>query len=99
MPVVVTGLGGLQKAFDQVPHQWLYDLLEIIKAPKAIAKCLRCIVPMWKTTFSVGKGKKEKTFEMRLKREVFQGNSLSPVILSSNLPNITHAAADKGLLM
>jgi len=79
-----------QKAFDRVPHQWIDALLRSIKAPKIIKKCLRRIIPMWATTFSVGKGEKEVQFELQLKRGIFQGDSLSPLLFCLAISPISH---------
>ena len=73
-----------------MPHQWIDALLRSIKAPKIIKKCLQRIIPMWATTFSVGKGEKEVQFELQLKRGIFQGDSLSPLLFCLAISPISH---------
>ena len=69
-----------QKAFDRVPHQWLHDMLKAIRAPKAICHLLKHVIPMWTTTFTVNAGEDKLCFEIELKRGIFQGDSLSPLL-------------------
>jgi len=46
------------------------------------------IIPMWSTTFSVGK--RAQMFDIKYKRGIFQGDSLSPLLFCLALSPISH---------
>ena len=79
-----------QKAFDRVPHQWILDMLTAIKTPRRIVRCLAHIIPMWSTTFSVGRRERAQMFDIQYKRGIFQGDSLSPLLFCLALSPISH---------
>jgi len=68
------------KAYDRVPHQWIKLVLKSIRAPRMVTRTIRSLIPLWKTTFELGKGEDQVTFEVKLKRGLFQGDSLSPLL-------------------
>lgn len=68
-----------QKAYDRVPHQWVMDLVKIIRAPKMVSNTIKHIVPMWASTFMINK-ERQRSFDIMLKRGVFQGDSISPLL-------------------
>jgi len=54
-------------------------MLKAMKAPKELRCLIKHVVPLWSTTFSVGKGD-NRIFVIKLKRGIFQGDSLSPLL-------------------
>ena len=42
------------KVYDRVPHEWLLEMLDTIKAPEPIRRLMRSLLPMWRSTFSCG---------------------------------------------
>jgi len=79
-----------QKAYDRVPHQWLKDMLEAVKAPRNVVRTVRQVMGMWRTNFMIS-GKPEQTFELQLRRGVFQGDSLSPLLFCLAIAPISYA--------
>jgi len=69
-----------QKMFDRVPHQWLHDMN--LKAPKVICRLIKHVIPMWTTTFTINAENDNFCFEVDLRRGIFQGDSLSPLLFS-----------------
>jgi hypothetical protein len=69
-----------QKAYDSVPHSWLVKSLEIYKVDSKIIKCLRSMMLKWSTIIQV-RGQKEvvNTEPIRIRRGIYQGDSLSPL--------------------
>lgn len=80
-----------RKAFDSVPHDWLLEILSVIWAPQHIQTFLRRVIPLWSTTLRVGYGQKQQTSsQIRIKRAVFQGDSLSPLLFCLSLVPLSH---------
>ena len=70
-----------KKAFDNVPHGWLREMLELCRVPVHVQNCLRELQTMWRTVFSLkhGGGVPE-TQEIHYRRGLFQGDALSPLL-------------------
>ena len=66
-----------KKAFDMIPHSWLIECLKIYGANEYIIKLLESTMPHWKTILTAGG---EKLAEVNIKRGIFQGDSLSPLL-------------------
>jgi len=64
--------------FDRVPHQWLHDMK--LKAPKVICRLIKHVIPMCTTAFTVNAENDNFCFEVDLRRGIFQGDSLSPLL-------------------
>lgn len=69
-----------QKAYDSVPHSWLVQIMEIYKVDHKILQLLKHLMNTWTTTLSI-KGDKisYRTRKIKIKRGIFQGDSLSPL--------------------
>lgn len=70
-----------KKAFDSVPHSWLIEVLRIYKINETIINFLEQIMTHWRTTLSL----RQQDFtittkDIRIKRGIFQGDSLSPLL-------------------
>ncbi len=69
-----------QKAFDMVPHQWLKKMLKAIRAPKNVRKAVESLIPYWRTNLEVLTEDGIRNIPINLKRGLFQGDSLSPLL-------------------
>ena len=69
-----------QKAYDRVPHGWLERVLRVCKAPVKVRRCISSLIQKWTSEFSVGCGDSVTRVEMRYRRGLFQGDSLSPLL-------------------
>ena len=70
-----------KKAFDSVPHSWIIEAMEIYKICPKIVQLMQDIMPRWKTTLNLKSS--EKTIiipEVSIKKGIFQGDSLSPLL-------------------
>ena len=70
-----------KKAFDSVPHSWIKETLKIYKVCPKIIQLMQVLMPKWKTTINLKSS--EKTIqvpEVSIKRGIFQGDSLSPLL-------------------
>jgi len=70
-----------KKAFDTVPHDWILESLRINKVDPGTVEFLRRSMTMWETRLCI-RGEKEQV-EMgssKIKRGIFQGDALSPLL-------------------
>ena len=66
-----------RKAYDSVPHSWIMKCLEMYKVDQKIYQVIEASMKEWKTTLTCGK----ETFgDIRIRRGIFQGDALSPVL-------------------
>lgn len=70
-----------KKAYDSVPHSWLLKSLELVGTPTPILDLCRKLISTWTTTLILN-GKKERveTHPIKIKRGIYQGDSLSPIL-------------------
>ncbi|KAL1448377.1 hypothetical protein WDU94_008928 [Cyamophila willieti] len=69
-----------QKAYDSVPHDWLVEVLKIYKIHPAITNLLKTLMENWRTTLCIQKSThNNSSTEIKIKRGIFQGDSLSPL--------------------
>ena len=66
-----------RKVYDSVPHSWIVEILATYKVATNIQHFLKIGMLSWRTTptlngYALG--------QMEIKREVFQGDALSPLI-------------------
>ena len=77
----LTGLGmawiDYKKAYDMVPHSWLKKCMMMFGVADNMQKLLESSMEKWKTELTSG-GQKLGT--VRIKRGIFQGDSLSPLL-------------------
>ena len=66
-----------RKAFDMVPHSWIIECLKIYGAAENIVTLLSNTMKHWKTTLTVSG---TTLAEINIKRGIFQGDSLSPLL-------------------
>lgn len=66
-----------RKAYDMLPHSWIIETLGMIKVAKNIENLVRGSMPEWKTMLTANG---EMLGEVEIKRGIFQGDSLSPLL-------------------
>ena len=75
-----------RKAFDSTSHELLLWLLRRLAVPNDIVRCIEHLMPLWKTSFSITSGKvRVRTEVVSIRRGVFQGDSLSPLLFCISL--------------
>jgi hypothetical protein len=77
---ISVGWVGYKKTFHSVPHSWLLRVLELYKIdPKVIQLLITCMTS-WMITLHVRtESSSYKNDELRIRRGIFQGDSLSPL--------------------
>jgi hypothetical protein len=79
-----------QKAFDRVPHSWIIKSLEIIGISNKIITFTKKIVSPWRKRMRVHtENKLIETEEIEIRCGIFQGDSLSPLLLCIYLIPLT----------
>ena len=66
-----------RKAYDMLPHSWILETLGMIKVAKNIENLLRGSMPGWRTELTANG---EMLGEVEIRRGIFQGDSLSPLL-------------------
>lgn len=66
-----------KKAFDSVPHSWIHECLKIYGVSRNIRDFLQAIMKKWNTELTVNG---EILGQVKIKRGIFQGDSLSPLL-------------------
>ena len=70
-----------RKAYNMVPHRWVNTVLKAIRAPRQVRNTVEKLIPQWKMDLKLGDGEGTTTIPVDLKRGLFQGDSLSPLLL------------------
>ena len=66
-----------KKAFNSLPHSWIVKCLEIVGVSANIRQFLRVAMASWKTVLTVNGQVLDYVY---IKRGIFQGDSLSPLL-------------------
>ena len=66
-----------QKAFDMLPHSWIIDCLYSLELNKKLITFLQFTIKNWPVELVCNN---EKLGEVEIKRGIFQGDSLSPLL-------------------
>ena len=75
-----------KKAFDSVPHSWIVRCLQMYKIHPVLIKFIEKSMNHWKTNMTlVHKQGVLETGPIRIKRGIFQGDSLSPLLFTMSL--------------
>ena len=75
-----------KKAFDSVPHSWILKYLQMYKIHPVLITFIEECMSQWKTNMTlVHKEGVLETGPIRIKRGIFQGDSLSPLLFTMSL--------------
>ena len=75
-----------KKAFDSVPHSWIVRCLQMFKIHPVLIKFIEQSMNHWKTNMTlVLKEGVLETGPIRIKRGIFKGDSLSPLLFTMSL--------------
>ena len=66
-----------KKAYDMVPHSWIIECLKLYNISENIVKFIEGSMPKWRTELTACG---ESLCEVMIKRGIFQGDSLSPLL-------------------
>ena len=66
-----------RKAYDLVPHSWLLKTLDLTKIAGNVGRLLQNSMSMWQTELTCNG---ERLCDIEIKRGIFQGDSLSPLL-------------------
>ena len=80
-----------KKAYDMVPHSWIIDSLETVRINKKIRRLLAESMISWRVELKSGE---ENLGEVNIRRGIFQGGSLSPMLFVVCLLPLTHILRD-----
>ena len=78
-------------AFDRVPHGWLLEVLNSIRAPTYLRHCVANLLPLWATQFKLGFGRNTVKVDLHYRHGLFQGDSLSPLLFCLSIVPLSHA--------
>lgn len=86
-----------QKAFDSIPHSWLLKTLEIYNVDPQIVLFLRNTMRNWQTKLSIKAANTiSETQNIKIKRGIFQGDSLSALWFCLALNPISRMLTETG---
>ena len=75
-----------RKAFDSVPHDWILKSLEMYKISPTITNFLKSSMSKWNTSLFLSHDAGiTKSHPLKIKRGIFQGDSLSPLLFCISL--------------
>lgn len=66
-----------RKAYDSVPHSWIIKCMDIYKVNQTIKEFIKRSMSKWETQLMCGK---QEITKVKVKRGIFQGDSLSPLL-------------------
>jgi hypothetical protein len=72
-----------KKAHDMVPHSWLLEAVDMVGVAGNVNSLLRNSMAKWKTELTANG---DALGEVDIKREIFQGDSLSPLCYQACIP-------------
>ena len=86
-----------KKAFDSVPHSWILKCLQMYKIHPVLITFIEESMSQWKTNMTlVHKEGVLETGPIRIKRGIFQGDSLSPLLFTMSLNPLSQELLNTG---
>lgn len=80
-----------KKAFDTVPHSWLFRVLTVYKIHPTITEFLKQVASTWRTVLKIKTYNRHVNTEpIPIKRGIFQGDALSPLWFCLALNPLSH---------
>lgn len=87
-----------KKAFDSLPHSWILRVMEIYQVCPIITRFVGAAMREWKTEMWLYyKGGCIRTGNIAIKRGIFQGDSLSPLLFCLALIPLTNMLNRQGI--
>ena len=83
-----------KKAFDSLPHSWIQKCLEMLGISGSIRQFLAQAMKSWNTELTVNG---QQIGQVRIRRGIFQGDSLSPLLFIVAMIPLTINLRDTGL--
>ncbi len=81
-----------QKAFDSIPHKWLLKTLKLYKIPPKLIDIIEKLMKKWRLRMTAyGESDLVTTGPIEVKRGIFQGDSLSPLLFCIGLNPLSQA--------
>jgi len=66
-----------RKAYDSVPHSWIMRCLQLYKVDQKIYRFITASMEYWQIRLTCGK---EEIGDVKIRRGIFQGDALSPIL-------------------
>ena len=82
-----------KKAFDSLPHSWITKSLEMLGVSSNIRQFLKTAMSSWNTLLTVNG---QILGQVNIRRGIFQGNSLSPLLFVAALIPLTVSDSSSG---
>ena len=80
-----------QKAYDNVPHSWIKEILKIYKIDEVTTNFIVHSMTKWKTKIALHHANGTiETENINIRKGIFQGDSLSPLLFCMSLLPITN---------
>jgi len=80
-----------QKAFDSVPHNWVKKSIELVGVNSKIVRFCKLSMEKWNTRLILKTKQEVKQSQpIQIRREIFQGDSLSPLLFCIALTPLTN---------
>ena len=81
-----------QKAYDSVPHSWILRCLKLYNVNEKVKAMIEHSMQHWKTTLTCGK---EELGDIQIRRGIFQGDALSPLLFCLTMNPLTTFSGGK----
>ena len=86
-----------KKAFDSVPHSWILKCLQMYRIHPVLITFIEESMSQWRTNMTlVYKEGVLETGPIRIKRGIFQGDSLSPLLFTMSLNPLSQELQNTG---
>ena len=76
-----------KKAYDMVPYSWILESLELVQVSENILKFVKRSMANWQTALN---SYRESLAKVNIRRGIFQGDSLSPLLFLICMIPLTH---------
>ena len=86
-----------QKVYDLVPHRWITRVLRATSVPRPARVLVRQLITKWATDLCVWTPNGPEKIPVEMKRDIFQGDSLSPLLFCMCGPPLRGAEENKGV--
>ena len=85
-----------RKTLDMTLHQWILDVLRAIKALLQAQRAVSSLIPKWTTSIHLATHNRPAKIHITLKRDLFQGDSLSLLLFCLSVAPLSLALKYRG---